>query len=97
MSVGASEYDPQRTLGRERLLTVSDVCDLIQVAATFVYRHAPELGVIKVGSHLRFRQIDIDRWLEARRLPVPTRDCHNNVDNLITHNVGKPIVGRKRI
>lgn len=49
------------------LLTVEDVCSLLQVASTFVYRHAREMGVLKVGSHLRFRRGDVVAWLETRR------------------------------
>lgn len=49
------------------LLTVQDVCGLLQVAPTFVYRHAREMGVLKVGSHLRFRRGDLVAWLETRK------------------------------
>lgn len=49
-----------------RLLTVNDVSDLLQVAQTFVYRHAREIGAIKVGSHLRFRREDLEAWLRTQ-------------------------------
>lgn len=62
----------------ERLLTVGDVSDLLQVAATFVYRHASQLGAIKVGSHLRFRRQDVEAWLEAQRR---AGECRTHVDN----------------
>lgn len=64
----------------ERLLTVSDVCVLIQVAATFVYRHAAELGAMKVGSHLRFRRSDVEAWLESQRMSASS-ECPARVDN----------------
>lgn len=67
-----------------RLLTVNDVCDLLQVAQTFVYRHARDLGAIKVGSHLRFRREDLEAWLLSRRSEVvsgPTGDCRTGKDN----------------
>lgn len=62
----------------DRLLTVGDVCDLLQVAPTFVYRHAGELGGIKVGSHLRFKRQDVEAWLEAQRR---AGECRTHVDN----------------
>lgn len=64
----------------ERLLTVADVCGLIQVAATFVYRHAAELGAMKVGSHLRFRLRDVEAWLDSQRM-ADASDCPTPVDN----------------
>ena len=64
----------------DRLLTVADVCGHIQVAATFVYRHAPELGAMKVGSHLRFRLRDIEAWLEGQRMTAES-ECQSRVDN----------------
>lgn len=68
-----------------RLLTVGEVCELIRVAQTFVYRHAQDLGAFKVGSHLRFRREDIESWLEAQRLGAsdkPSPECQVRVDNL---------------
>ena len=54
------------------LLRVSEVAELLQVTAAFVYRHASDLGAFKVGRHLRFRTCDIDEWLESRRLDEPS-------------------------
>lgn len=53
------------------LLTVNDVCDLLRVGPTFVYRHAAELGGVKVGRHLRFQERDICAWLDGRRVEDP--------------------------
>lgn len=84
------------------LLTVNDLCDLIRVAPTFVYRHAHELGGVKVGSHLRFRRDDVDAWLTSRKLqahPLPrrlaARECQVDVDNGIGGGV-RPQIRRKR-
>lgn len=52
----------------DSLLRVEEVCDLLRVGPTFVYRHAAELGGVKVGRHLRFRQRDIDAWLDDSRV-----------------------------
>lgn len=70
-------------LDDERLLTVTEVCQLIRVAPTFVYRHAAELGAIKVGSHLRFTRRGLDSWLDARRMPDDADECRTHVDNRI--------------
>jgi excisionase family DNA binding protein len=52
----------------EQLLTVQEMCELFQVARGFVYRHAKEMGAVNVGSHLRFRRSDVNRWIESQRL-----------------------------
>ncbi|MPZ15538.1 MAG: helix-turn-helix domain-containing protein [Chloroflexi bacterium] len=52
----------------ERLLTVQEVCEVLQVARGFVYRHAKEMAAVKVGSHLRFRRSGLDRWIESQQL-----------------------------
>lgn len=54
-----------------QMLTVKEVCDLLKVGPTFVYRHAADLGGVKVGRHLRFRNGDIDSWLDRRRVENP--------------------------
>ncbi len=57
-----------------QLLTVKEVSDLLKVGPTFVYRHAAELGGVKVGRHLRFKRGDIDTWLDERRVENPNED-----------------------
>jgi excisionase family DNA binding protein len=59
----------------DSLLRVEDVCDLLQVGPTFVYRHAAELGGVKVGRHLRFRREAIDSWLDGRKVQDQTDWC----------------------
>ena len=53
---------------KEHLLTVTDVCELLRASPTFVYRHARELGAIKLGRHLRFRRAGVEEWLDQQRL-----------------------------
>lgn len=55
----------------DSLLRVEDVCELLRVGPTFVYRHAAELGGVKVGRHLRFRRGDIEAWLDGQRVEDP--------------------------
>lgn len=69
----------------DRLMTVMQVAADLLVTTSFVYKHAPEMGAIKVGSHLRFRLSDIERWLDTRRMDAEEKDsrsdCHSYVDN----------------
>ena len=57
---------------RTALLTVDDLCAVLRLGRTTVYRllREGEFVPIRVGAHLRFRPEDIDRYLEARREPV---------------------------
>lgn len=49
---------------------------LDNVSEKFVYRHAAELGGVKVGGRLMFRASEIDRFLEGNRL-LPASPKHN--------------------
>jgi excisionase family DNA binding protein len=52
-----------------KLLTVQELADQLAVSADWVYTHLerePKLPVVRLGRHVRFRQADIDRWLESR-------------------------------
>lgn len=55
----------------DSLLRVEEVCDLLRVGPAFVYRHAAELGGVKVGRHLRFRKDAINAWLDSRKVQDP--------------------------
>jgi predicted DNA-binding transcriptional regulator AlpA len=39
---------------QERLLTVSEVADLLRVKSSWVYDHADDLGAFRLGKYLRF-------------------------------------------
>jgi excisionase family DNA binding protein len=63
---GGSDKD-RKTL--QRLLTVSDVADYLQVPEKTVYQwnhKGTGPKPIKVGRHVRYRLADIDRWLAGR-------------------------------
>jgi hypothetical protein len=50
---------------RDRLLTVAELADWLAVDADYVYRHAADLGVLRLGSGPRARlRFDLD---EVRR------------------------------
>lgn len=49
----------------ERLLTVKEVCERLQVGRSWLYEHAHWTGfpVIRVGRSLRFRLSEVEAWL----------------------------------
>jgi excisionase family DNA binding protein len=53
--------------GLERHLTPEEVAALLQVPPGYPYRHARELGGLKVGKYLRFPETVVRRRLERRR------------------------------
>lgn len=52
-----------------QLLTTTEVCELLKISPHTLYqwRLRNEGPVaIKVGRHLRFREADVDRWLDTQ-------------------------------
>ncbi len=79
-------------------MTVSEVAAFLQVAETFVYRHATEIGVFKVGSHLRFSKGKVQEWLDRQVLsPVQLPDCRSDVDNELMERLVSRARRRSRI
>lgn len=56
----------------ERLLTVQEICELLKVPKTYIYwlTHKKQIPFIKMMGHLRFRQSDIDAWLESKEVRI---------------------------
>lgn len=54
---------------RARLLTTTEVADMLSISPKSVYRYAAEgrLPYIKIESNLRFERQEILDWLEAKR------------------------------
>jgi excisionase family DNA binding protein len=50
------------------LLTKRGAADYLAVSEKFIQRHRSELGGYVVGGRLRFRQAQIDAFLERQRL-----------------------------
>ncbi len=57
-------------LNIDRLLTVQEVCELLQVRKTYIYwlTHQKRIPHIKMQGHLRFRQSAIDDWLNLQEI-----------------------------
>lgn len=51
----------------ERYLTPEEVAALLQVPPGYPYRHASQLGGVKVGKYLRFPESAVRRRLERSR------------------------------
>ena len=73
-TVDENRYDDDGT-GTEgeavdRLLTVQEICELLQVKKTYVYwlTHQKKIPHIKIQGILRFRRSAIDRWLESQEV-----------------------------
>ena len=59
----------------QRMLTIEQVCELLGVAKTFVYRrtckgHPDPIPAYRLGGHLRFQPDEIDAWIQVHRLDV---------------------------
>ena len=59
----------QEALLRDEFLTISDVADMLKISERTVRRlqGRGELPSYRVGSQLRFRRADVERWIESCR------------------------------
>ena len=57
-------------VGIDRLLTVQDICELLGVPRSYVYRltHTKRIPYMKIQGHLRFRRAHIDEWLRSQEV-----------------------------
>ena len=56
--------------GSNRLLTPDEVCTLLGVSKRTLYGKWAEWGIPakRIGKHLRFRERDLERWIEAQTI-----------------------------
>ncbi|HEY8202425.1 MAG TPA: helix-turn-helix domain-containing protein [Actinomycetota bacterium] len=59
---------PRDELANERLMTVSEVAELMRVSNMTVYRliKSGQLSALRVGKNYRIREADMDRYLSDR-------------------------------
>lgn len=52
----------------DRLLTVDEVADILQVSPRTVRTWSWDRRIpsVKIGSRLRFKEADIDRWIDGQ-------------------------------
>ena len=56
----------------EGLFTVKTLAEYLGTSTKWVYERVQlkEIPYIKVGKHIRFRKSEIDRWLDALKVPA---------------------------
>lgn len=52
----------------DSLMNVEEAAAYLKVKKSWLYAHARELPVIKLGHGLRFRRSDLDAWLNDQRV-----------------------------
>ncbi len=54
----------------EKLLTIQDVCSLLQVSRSAVYEwtHIEYIPYYKFPNGVRFKESEIERWLSKKRM-----------------------------
>jgi excisionase family DNA binding protein len=54
-----------------RLLTVPEVAAKLRVSESWVYKQTKQLRIphVKLGSHIRFREESLSRWLDEQVHP----------------------------
>jgi excisionase family DNA binding protein len=57
---------------RRNFMTTDEVLDYLKVNPRTIYRliHRGDLPAVRVGRQWRFRQSDVDAWLDRQRLPA---------------------------
>ena len=65
---------PRDELSSERLMTVSEVAELMRVSNMTVYRliKSGQLSALRVGKNYRIRESDVNRYLSDRAVRVDT-------------------------
>lgn len=57
--------------GLNELLTPDDVAAWLKVSVKWVYDHTsrctPKMPHLRLGGHLRFRRLDVERWLDSQQ------------------------------
>ena len=55
----------------DRLLTIEDVCEILNVSEEWIYHHAKKLPFVrKLGGMLRFSSNGLQRYIEASKFTV---------------------------
>lgn len=53
----------------ERLLKIDQICDLLQVSRSLVYKwmHYGFIPNVKIENMIRFKESEINRWVERKK------------------------------
>ena len=65
----------------EKLLTIKDLCELLQLSKSLLYKwvHYAFIPHVKLGSNVRFRQSEVEKWLK-KRSKKGRLDCQISID-----------------
>jgi excisionase family DNA binding protein len=68
----ARDMSTERPFGGDRLLTVSEVADLMRVSNMTVYRliKSGQLPAVRVGKNYRIRESDVGTYLSERSVRI---------------------------
>jgi excisionase family DNA binding protein len=74
--LGPSIMSGKRPFVGDRLLTVSEVADMMRVSNMTVYRliKSGQLAALRVGKNYRIRESEVDRYLSERSVWVEGRE-----------------------
>ena len=62
----------EKNIHQNRLLTIQELADLLQVPVSWVYAHTRErctnpIPGIRLGKYWRFDKADVEAWIDANR------------------------------
>ncbi len=55
-----------RSAVESALLNAEEVAQILRVPKSWIYSHLQELPAIRLGRYVRFRRVEIERFLEQR-------------------------------
>ena len=65
---------------REKLLTLKDLADYLNISRRTVYRllNGESLPAYRIGKNMRFKREDIDEWLKDQKIEEPKKSEETN-------------------
>lgn len=70
-------YDPvEGALAFDRLLTIQEVCELLNVSKAYIYYLTSQKKIphMKMMGHLRFRRREIDKWVVEQEVRIGDKE-----------------------
>lgn len=84
------DYDDYEDRKLDRLLTVEEVCKLLNVKKSFVYSltHRKKIPYIKIQKYLRFRESAINEWLKKQEVCDGGAESSEQVGDKVVRGFG---------
>jgi excisionase family DNA binding protein len=88
----AIEEQPDAEEAASRLMTAADIAEYLAVKRSWVYDNYKLLNIphMFVGKKVRFRQSEIDQWLDSRRGGVSVEPHTKNTVRQVQGSLGRP-------